>query len=470
MGHGFKRDRRRVLLALGATAATAGCGVVTRGPIEASPRWFQPAEPRPPVVFVHGTFGSRLRNRATGAEIWPAGLPDLLVSDYTRLELPLDPRTGDALADEVVAADLFEEAGVVEFYGALVKMLTAAGGYQRGHPGAPAVDGPPRLYALLYDWRRDFAEAAGALDELIEQVRADHGQPGLKVDVVAHSSGGLVTRYFLLHGGRPLEQAVGSRPDFAGAAKVNRVIAVGVPELGMTRAAAALIEGEPVVLNRIPPEVLFTAHCTFQMLPHGDDTWLVDGSGRPMAADSCDLDLWRNLRIGVFDPAVRARVRDAAGGRRAGRERLALLEWVFGRRLERARRFRQAIRAGAVPASVRYFSIGGECRPTQARLLVEEFLDATRVRTHPRDVRRTQPGLDYDRLMLDMGDGLVSLSSVTCRPGWPADGSAVPRLAEDAQPPVSVCASHNQLVVNVDCQRAVLRALGHVEEPAAPPA
>lgn len=469
MQRGFGRDRRRVLLALGASAATAGCGLLSRGPLEAPPPWFQPAEPRPPVVFLPGAFGARLRNRVTGAEIWPVGMPDLLVSSYAQLELPLDPETADAAPDEVFATDLVEEAGIVEFYGALVSALTSAGGYRRERPGTAVEGGPPRLYAFLYDWRRDLADAARALDGLIEQVRADHGQPGLQVDLVAHSGGGLVARYYLLHGGRPLDQAAAGRPDFAGAAKVNSVVAVGVPELGMARAAAALMEGEPVVLSRVLPEVLFTTQSNFQLLPHGDDTWLVDGAGSPIAADSCDLGLWRQLGAGIFDSAVRARVRDAARSLRAGRERLALLERAFGVRLERARLFRQAIRAGAVPASVPYASIGGDCRPTQARLLVEEFLGEVRVRTHPHDVHRPVSGLDYDRLMLEMGDGLVTRSSVVCRPSWPAGGAEVPRLAEAAPAPVSVCASHNQLVVNADCQRALLRALGHAAEPAVPP-
>ena len=419
--------------------------------------------PRPPVVFVHGAFGSRLRNGRTGAEIWPVGLGDLMVSSFDALALPIDPETGEPLPDDIEAVDLFEDAGTVEFYGSLVQMLVSAGGYLRETPGTPVRDERPRFYPCVYDWRRDFSAAAVLLDALIEQVRADHGQPDLKVDLVVHSSGGLIGRYFMLHGGRNLDNLGGRPPDFAGAAKVNRVVAIGVPELGMARAAAALVEGEPVVLNRVYPEVLATAQTTFQLLPHGDDVWLLDARGRPIAGDSCDIGLWREYGMGVFDSPLRARVRSAAGSRQAGWDRLALLEKGFESRLARARQFRQAIRAAPLPSSVPYFSIGGACRPTQARLLIERTAGGKHPRTRPEDVHWRDPGLDYRALMMESGDGTVTRASASCQPDWPVDGQPVAVPAENWPVRTFVCASHNQLVVNVDCQRALLRALGGVE-------
>ncbi len=312
---------------------------------------------------------------------------------------------------------------------------------------------------MLYDWRRDFSRAARELDALIEQVRADHGDPGLKVDIVAHSSGGLVARYFLLYGARTLDEGL-APVDFSGAAKVRHVAAIGVPEQGIARAVSALVEGEPVVLNRVYPEVLATSHSTFQLLPHGDDVWLLDGGGRPVDGDSCDPQLWRDYRMSIFDPALRARVRARAGGRRAGRARLALMEKGFQCRLQRARLLREALRAAPVPASVAYYSIGGDCRSTQARVLLERTAGDWHARTRPEDVHWRSPELDYQALMLEGGDGMVTRASVSCQPGWPTS-------TEPPQPPAAnwaardfVCASHNQLVVNTDCQRALLRALG----------
>jgi pimeloyl-ACP methyl ester carboxylesterase len=456
----FRRSRRRVVQALCASAALAGCGPLRRRALEDAPAWFDPSLPRPPVIFVHGAFGSRLRHHPSGSEIWPIGVAELVAGRFHQLALPLDPGTGEALADDIVAYDLFEGAGVVEFYGSLVTMLVRAGGYLRETPGTPVGGGPPRLYALLYDWRRDLSRAAAALDMLVEQVRVDHGQSELKVDLVGHSSGGLVVRYYLLHGGRPLDAAGSLTPDFAGAGKVNKVVAIGVPELGIVRAAASLIEGEPVVLTRVLPEVLATSYTTSQLLPHGDDVWLLDAAGKPIAADSCDPAVWKELRMSVFSPALRARVRGAAGSSKAGRARVELLERCFERRLSCARRFREAIRSGSVPAAVPYFAIGGDCRPTQARLLAERRAREPHVRTRPDDVRWRSASLDYHALMLEDGDGTVTRSSVACIPGWPTGDGAVQPPAANRPWQEFVCASHNQLVVNLDCQRALLRALG----------
>ena len=51
-----------------------------------------------------------------------------------------------------------------------------------------------------YDWRQDNVETARALDRLIEAIRRDYGDPTLRVDIVAHSMGGLVARYYQRYG------------------------------------------------------------------------------------------------------------------------------------------------------------------------------------------------------------------------------------------------------------------------------
>jgi len=459
MNAGRLLGRRSVLQALGATAVVAGCSVFSPRPLDEPPRWLQGSRRRPPAVFIHGAFGSRLRNRLNGREIWPVGLADLVVSSFDELELPLDPETGAALPDAIEAYGLFDEAGVVDFYGSMVHMLEEAGGYRVCTAGMDPPEDAVPLYPFLYDWRRGFAEMAPGLDRLIEQIRVDHGDPGLKVDLVSHSSGGLIARYFLLHGGRPLPEQGLPAPNFDGAGKVSRALAIGVPEIGMARAVAALTVGEPIVMNKVGPEVLATSLSTFDLLPHGDDVWLVDHRGSPIVADACDPEVWKTYEMGIFNRGVRANVRARAGGGQGGRERLALLERGFLLRLARARRLRQSIRAASLPREVGYFTIGGDCKPTEARLLAEPFMGHPEVKSLPDRVRNPRHGLDYRGLMLEPGDGRVTRPSVLAAPAWPASSQPVPPPAEHWARQVFVCASHNQLTVNVDCQRAMLHAL-----------
>jgi hypothetical protein len=456
-----KGGRRAVLGGLLASAALAGCGTLGGRRLHRPPEGFDRGRPRPPVVFVHGAFGSRLVDRAAGREVWPVSSSALLLSDYSELELPLHADSGEALPDAVKAVGVLEEAGSLEFYGSLLESLERAGGYRRAVPGQPVDDGQPRQYAYLYDWRRDLAEAARGLEAFIEQLRRDHADPTLKVDVVAHSGGGLVLRHFLLYGDGVTGMDGSRQPSFAGLAKVRSAVAIGVPELGMAYAVQSLATGETIGLNRIWPSTLTTCQAPFQFLPHGDDTWLVDAAGKPLPADPFDVAFWRDHRLSVFNPAVRDHARHRAGGGEAGRARLGRLERALADRLERARRFRAALRAAPLPREFPYFVIAGNCRATLARLVLERRGERSFLRSSAGEVQWPRRGVPYARLMVEDGDGTVTAASSRGRPRLPPPGS------ERAGPPFNarwerfVCASHNQLVVNPDCQRALLLALGN---------
>lgn len=86
------------------------------------------------------------------------------------------------------------------------------------------------FFIFPYDWRKDVRSTKDDLDTLIEQAKTASGQS--KVDLVVHSMGGLVARYYI--------------SDSSKAAKVNKLIELGVPHLGATSAMKALIYGEPV--------------------------------------------------------------------------------------------------------------------------------------------------------------------------------------------------------------------------------
>ena len=116
-----------------------------------------------------------------------------------------------------------------------------------------------------------------------------------------------------------------------------------------------------------------------------------------------------------FAPDVRARVLRQAGSEQEGERRLALLERYFGRQIERARRFSWSLTVPVEKPGVQFIVFGSDCFPTPARMLVEEVAGESHLRLHPNEIRNPSPGVDYERMMLEPGDGTVTKSSLLAR-------------------------------------------------------
>ncbi|UUZ65560.1 hypothetical protein LP417_14480 [Polaromonas sp. P1-6] len=155
-----------------------------------------------PVILIPGAFGTRLRDRLSGEEIWPGPWWRILFSSYPELALDIDPATNAPRPSRLEASGIAEQALRRDFYRPILQTLTQFGGYARAQPGTPARKGERRYYVLSYDWRQDTLHSVRELDRLIEAVRRDYADPALRVDVVAHSMGGLIARYYLRYGTR----------------------------------------------------------------------------------------------------------------------------------------------------------------------------------------------------------------------------------------------------------------------------
>ena len=186
------------------------------------PRW-RPA--RTPIVFVHGFAGSKLfcGNR----ELW------LPVSGA--IEFPAPQLNDMRLADDGVTdaggctvttreQQLVERAGSSDVYGSTADFLRRIA--------------PTDLTLYAWDWRKSPAQALAGLDQAIESARCGASLPAgttcaqptaEKVVVMAHSMGGLVTRWYI--------------DDPARAAKVSRVLILGTPFWGSPKAFFPLAAG-----------------------------------------------------------------------------------------------------------------------------------------------------------------------------------------------------------------------------------
>ena len=108
--------------------------------------------------------------------------------------------------------------------------------------GARSCTGPSDFtcFQFPYDWRRDNAENARRLHEFIREKR-DYVQAellrrygirrdDLRFDVIAHSMGGLLLRYYLEYGDQPLpEDGSAPRVTWAGAVNVAHAVLVATP-------------------------------------------------------------------------------------------------------------------------------------------------------------------------------------------------------------------------------------------------
>ncbi|HEY5307031.1 MAG TPA: hypothetical protein VIK97_00850, partial [Casimicrobiaceae bacterium] len=344
-----------------------------------------------------------------------------------------------------------------DFYGQLLSTLQRYGGYKRGVPGEAMAAGKRRYYVYAYDWRQDNVESARGLERLIEAIRRDYRDPALKVDIIAHSMGGLIARYYLRYGPVDVLDGTEQLVTLYGTSRVRKLILLGTPNMGSASSLHAFLVGEPVVFRSIPQEVLATLPSGYQLFPHPLVTWLIDTKGKIRDDDLFNSETWQRYRWSIFDPAVVARIR-AARGPDADAYLVALRRY-FEFRLERARRFLWALSTPEPATPIRYVLFGGDCELTPARLAIEDVGGIPVARLNPDGIRNRLPGVAYDELMLEPGDGLVTKPSILARetldPSSPQN--------EDSFIPIAywffLCEHHDQLTGNVNFQDNLLNVL-----------
>lgn len=173
---------------------------------------------------------------------------------------------------------------------------------------------------FVYDWRQDNVVTAAKLDRLIEQIRIDYRDPNLKVELIAHSMGGLIARYYLRYGTVDVLNDNEFPVNNHGASRVRKVILMGGPNLGSVLTIHEFIKGFQVGLKRVPTEVLATMPSAYQLLPHPINTWMITPSGNGLERDLFDVELWSRFEWSIFNKEVERRIlqrfEDPAKGQR----------------------------------------------------------------------------------------------------------------------------------------------------------
>jgi pimeloyl-ACP methyl ester carboxylesterase len=361
----------------------------------------------------------------------------------------------------VEAFEIFRKGLGQDFYGAVLRTLERVGGYSRQSLDGPFEPVDRAFYVYVYDWRLDNVAAVQGLHELVERVVDFHGGSDRRVDILAHSNGGLMARYYARYGtadvleGEPLL----SGPD--GSHRIRRLLLVGTPNLGTMQPVLSHVRGEEMGLRHIPADVVATCPGAPQLMPHPALSWLVNLRGQPVAADVYDIETWRELGWSIFSPAVRSRMMRRYGSRKAAGIQLQILEAYLARHLARGRRFHESLSTPARPDEPKPFIFGGDCAPTVARLVLGRKDRKFRGYERAGLIPNPEEGVDYEGLINEPGDGVVTRASLMGRP------PAVERkgiAALDITHSVFLCEAHQSLTGNLSFQDNLLYTLLRLEE------
>ncbi|MGE0131309.1 MAG: hypothetical protein AB7U82_24775 [Blastocatellales bacterium] len=440
---------------------------------------------KPPIIFIPGILGSRLVNRLNGEAVWPDLKGD-------GLALPISSPVLVGNKDDLVATEVIEEATVnpllpkVAIYRSLLKNLELYGGYRRGDLARPLPSGDAdTLYVFAYDWRRDIVESARALGRAIEDLKLGLGRPDLRFDIVSHSMGGLVARYYAMYGERDVLDDQIPYPDWSGARNLGRIVMIGTPNAGSMTALRVLLRGYSAAnvgrpssgllrkikreldATRIGPGEVFTAPSIYQLLPAQQQARFFDGNLNPLPVELYEAETWRRYKwSAAFDTKIRQRELDglmndlgSAAGKAESLRRHTEREKFLYVALRRAAAFHNSLAATSPPPdSLRFIFIGGDCIGTLDGAVILNGVTPRTIFKPSHFPGETGLRRKAAELIFSPGDGLVTRHSLL---GHPLNAQSVVSTAMRSTP-VSVaffCRSHSGLLADAAARNNLLTAL-----------
>ena len=359
---------------------------------------------RNPVIVIPGILGSKLIDRDSRRTVWGAFDPESVdpttPEDARLISLPVEGnRPLSELRDGVEPNGVLDKVHVNLFgipldIRAYVGILTTlgAGGYRDEALGLHAIDYGDDHFTCFqfdYDWRRDNVENAKRLKQFIEEKRAYVQQAyknrygiekaAVKFDIVAHSMGGLVARYFLMYGDVDLPaHSQDAVVTWAGADYVDRLILIGPPNAGSINALTQLIEGFDVgrpILPYYQAALLGTFPSLYELLPrprHGAIIW--DGDTPAPVPDLYDPALWDQYEWGLASREkrnvsfLRSVLPHAADDEDRRHIAIALQATI----LRRAKAFHEVMdKPARLPSGVDVFLVAGDAAKTPRRASVD---------------------------------------------------------------------------------------------------
>jgi pimeloyl-ACP methyl ester carboxylesterase len=425
---------------------------------------------KPPIIIIPGITGSELVNQKTKEKLWP----ELFPKDRAALALPITSTILSENRDDIVASSVIESAHLIRFipeigvYGALFKALEDHGGYHRGDIDAPAPEGDHDTYYLFaYDWRRDNVESARKLSEKIDEIKRRTNRPDLSFDIIAHSMGGLIARYYAMYGDRDILGGAPPQPDWRGAQSIGHLVLFGAPNAGSMDALRSVIYGYSVteadkprlnLFRSLGRGTIFTTPSVYQLLPRNQTASFYDASLNPIKLDLFDAETWKRYRwSAAFDPElVKRELNDsvkklgAEEGKLEAEKDLARRATYLQAVLKRAADFHNALDVvSPAPETLRLHLVGGDCSATLAGALIVDVKGESNTLFYPDRIPKELRQKAFRKMFIP-GDGRVTRQSLF---GLSFD----PESSEDGithvmkQPPTHTlfgCEDHGDLPIN----------------------
>ncbi len=372
-------------------AALNGCTLIrsqaSRYPAADVDTIYARATPNPdrnPVILIHGFTGSKIVRTADGATVWgalftedaplpstPEGLRAVAL-DIGNLPSPVRSQDLAHIDDDSHASELLERAHAgavvakVSFgiYAKMVEIVERAGYGPCRHVDEPSIatDAPP-CFSFFYDWRQDNVGNAIALGRFIEeaerQVEATRSDAGatqrhpIRFDILAHSMGGLITRYYLRYG--PLDVLAEAEPTitWAGADNIGRIILIATPNFGAMEALKELITGVKYPVVKFEQALLATYVSLYQMLPREHHQLWIDSDGNRAGLEYMSADFWRQNEWGPFAPKQDRHLKVLFPDAETNIRRAERMSEFMAAAFDRGRRFMEALdRHPETPAPV----------------------------------------------------------------------------------------------------------------------
>ena len=356
-----------------------------------------------PVIVIPGILGSKIIDDLSGKSIWGNFSEDFLSykksSHLTRIALPVHGTGQQASAspDGALSSIHFRILGLPIRQLAYSRILNTlgTGGYIDSNQRKNDIDWGKNHFTCFqfsYDWRKSNAENAQALHQFIldkkKAIRKNsiklygEDRPNIKFNIVAHSMGGLIARYYLRYGKQPLPKN-NDLPslNWAGAKHIDQLILVGTPNSGSIQAFDELLDGKTflsgwkrrlfsVTLPTFPPSIIGTYPSVYELLPRTRHQALLNANDN-QTLDIYNPELWKQQKWGILNPSERERIKYLLPQTTSEPQREEIVYNHLKHNLQKAKQFHRSLdRPATPPKGVSISLIAGDAiaTPRQSKI------------------------------------------------------------------------------------------------------